>query len=163
MPSQSQSRQLMNCLHALCPCQSVDTLFGIFHLMFPASQLQGKQLQHPTKNTSNVANVNIWEPWGSNSSKFSWYFSEASAARIRTGTEHQRLQCHLTSTPAASGNFGSGRSRKRRNSVESKKKIERRPPGFRLERQATWQDRGRRWRNTSQESPPRREHDRPRG
>ena len=162
MPSQSQPRHHEKGLHAQCPCQSVHTLFGIFHLVFPASQLQGKQLQHPTKNTSNVANVNTWEPWGSNSSKFCSYSSEASAARIRTGTEHQGLQCHLTSTPAASGNSGSGRSRKRRNSVESKKKIVRRPPSFRLERQATWH-RGRRGRNTSQESPPRRKHDGPRG
>ena len=138
----------------------------------PSIAAAGKTVATSNNNTSNVANVNTWEPWGSNSSKFCSYSSEASAARIRTGTEHQGLQCHLTSTPAASGNSGSGGSRKRRNSVESKKKIMRRPSGFRLERQseprtpkptASWQGRGRRGRNTSQESPPRREHEGPRG
>ena len=49
MPSQSKARHFMNGLHTLCPCQSFHTLFGIFHPMFPASQLQGKQLQRPTK------------------------------------------------------------------------------------------------------------------
>ena len=99
----------------------------------PSIAAAGKTVATSNKNTSNVANVNTWGPWwGSNSSKFCSYSPEASAARIRTGTEHQGLHCHLTSTPASSRNSGSGRSRKRRNSVKSKKEDDAAPSGFPL-------------------------------
>ena len=79
----------------------------------PSIAAAGKTVATSNKNTSNVANVKTWEPWGSKSFKFSSCSSEASAAKIRTGTEQQGPQCHLTCTPPASENSGSGRSNKK--------------------------------------------------
>ena len=145
--------------------------------MFPAIAAAGKTVATSNKKHFQRRQRQHLGTMGSTSFKFSSYSSDASAARIRTGTEQQgpqwqgrgrRGRNHLTSTPAASENSGGGRSNKRRRDLRLQKEVSHllatpvRATHAEANSQATWQGRGRRGRNTSQGSPPRREHEGPR-
>ena len=50
----TRSRHFVKGLHAPCPCPSVHALFGISHLTFLASQMQGKQFRPPTPTSGSM-------------------------------------------------------------------------------------------------------------